>query len=140
METDALCGSAVHALQIGLERVGWTIIAAEIDLSRGTARIEVKRSDGRYITFDARNGRSTITREHMGRHNVLIRQVRGGHISERIEMTFLGRSSHEGARSGLRALCSYIADNAISPISAIDVRRLFTLFMDGDRHAIASAG
>lgn len=129
---------AIRALQLGLERAGWTIIAAEIDLSRETARIEVKRADGRHITFDARNGRATITREHMERRPVFIKQVVKGYIAERIEMRFLGRTSHEGARSGLRAMCSYIADNAIVPTSAIDVRRLFALVMDGHRHAIAA--
>lgn len=137
METDALCGSAVRALQIGLERVGWTIIAAEIDLSRETARIEAKRDDGRYITFDARNGRATITREHMDRRSVFVKQVVKGYIAERIEMRFLGRTSHEGARSGLRSLCSYLADNAVVPTSAIDVRRLFALVMDGRRSVTA---
>lgn len=128
----------INTLQVSLERLGWSIIAAEFDLSREAARIEIKRFDGLLITFDARNGRASITREIIERRTRFIKQVKGGYMAERIEPRFIGRDTRSGARSGLRWLCNYIADNCDGKATAVDVRRMFSLVMDGRRHAIAA--
>lgn len=45
-------------------------------------------------------------------------------ITDRLRVDFLGRQSFTSARPGLRALCSYIADNSTRALAAGEVRAL----------------
>lgn len=125
-------GSAIDAagvtarmrlLQIGLERAGWQVLAVEIDISRETARIELRRGDLQ-VTFDARNGRASTTRERVRRETVLVGRRGDRFRAERIAMEFVGRTRHEDARSGLHWLAQYVADNGDHRLGAADVLAL----------------
>lgn len=124
----------VATLSAGLESAGWRILALELDISRETARVEVRRADGLNVTFDARNGRASITREMIEVESV--RVGRRGDVArvERLRPRFVGRASGMGVRQGLRALCDYLADNAVCALPAGDVRNLFRPLMDGATH------
>lgn len=112
--------SAQRALVHALERSGWSLLSCELDMHRQTARVELKRVDGRLVTLDARNGKATLTREQLGTRRVLVgagglESRRGGLPSDRIHVTFLGRDACLGARHGLKKLCQYLCDNAAAP-------------------------
>jgi hypothetical protein len=126
--------SPLVALSAGLESAGWRILALELDLASGTARVEVRRADGLNVTFDARNGRASLTREMIETDTVKV--GRRGDVArvERVRPRFVGRASGMGARQGLRALCDYLADNAVHALPAGDVRNLFRPLMDGAAH------
>jgi hypothetical protein len=135
MTTAVLAASSpVSDLSAGLESVGWQILALDVDLSRETARVEVRRADGLNVTFDARNGRASLTREMIETETV--RVGRRGDVTrvERIRPRFVGRVSGLGVRQGLRALCDYLSDNAVRALPPGDVRNLFRPLMDGAAH------
>lgn len=125
----------IRCLQLGLERIGWTIENAEIDLVNETARIELRRGD-LHVTFDARNGRASSTRERVYTETQLVGRRGDRFRAEVLRTRFVGRTRHEGARSGLRWLCGYIADNAVRPILDKDVQALVRLVLDGQRHLL----
>lgn len=109
--------SAQRALVHALEANGWSLLTCELDMHHQTARVELKRVDGRRVTLDARNGKATIIREQDRTRRVLVgaggcESGRGGLPCDRTAPEFLGRTRHEGARSALRSLCAYLADNA----------------------------
>lgn len=124
------------ALAASLEAAGWRILSLEVDMSRETARIEVRRTDGLHVTFDARDGRASFTREIMDVETV--RVGRRGDVArvERVRPRFVGRSSGMTARQGLRVFCAYLADNARMSLSAGDVRNLLRPLMDGNAYAL----
>lgn len=98
-----------------LARIGWEIASVEVDLCAETARVELRAGD-RLVTFDARNGRATITREAI-RHETAVTGRRGDrYMAERIKVEFIGRSRYQNARDGLRALSFYVADNSPAPM------------------------
>lgn len=117
--------------------MGWEIVAADIDVPAGNARIELRRG-ALAVTFDARHGKATTTtreivevaRELMGRRG-------DRYIAETLHTRFMGRTSHEGPRSGLRFLADYIADNATRPALPRDVRHLLAGVMQG-RNTVAT--
>lgn len=118
----------VAALARTLERAGWQILAVDIDMTRETARIELRRGDT-FVTFDARNGKASTTRE---RQEIRTHKAgRRGDIyrAERVHMHFIGRERHEGARSGLRWLTNYLADNSEGALTAGEARRMLAPLM-----------
>lgn len=48
---------------------------------------------------------------------------------DRVRMSLIGRTHHEGARSGLRWLTNYIADNSTGVLSASEVRLMLAPMM-----------
>lgn len=115
-----------------LERAGWTIVGADLDLVRETLRLELRRDD-MLVTFDARHGRATTTRERV-RSQVVVVGRRGDKCPvERLRTEFVGRQQHEGIRSGLRWLTSYIAENSVRALPVADVRRAFAPILGGGR-------
>lgn len=48
---------------VALERLGFQLLAVDLDLDAGTVRVEAKRFDGYLLTLDWRNGAGSITRE-----------------------------------------------------------------------------
>ena len=129
---------AIAMLVHGLESAGWSILALEMDLTRETARIEVRRADGLNVTFDARNGRASLAREVIERGTV--RVGRRGDVArvERLHPVFVGRASGMGVRQGLRVFCEYLADNAAKALHPGEVRNLFRPLMNGGAHALLS--
>lgn len=106
----------IKALERTLERAGWRIMAADIDMSRETARIELRRGE-LFVTFDARNGKATTTRERQE-----VKQERAGrrgdiYMAERLHMHFIGRAHHDNARDGLSWLAGYLADNSAGALT-----------------------
>lgn len=121
---------AHRALAVGLERSGWKLVACEIDLVRGRARIEVESFDGLVVTLDAEAHRASITRERIRYETVLVGR-RGDRMPwPRVRMEFIGRQRYEGPRAALRGLCNYLEDNApIATLPRYSVRALVAPLM-----------
>lgn len=128
----------VSALALGLEAAGWRVLALELDLSRETVRIEVRRADGLNVVFDARNGRASLTREVI--ETEAVRVGRRGDVArvERLRPRFVGRVSRLGVRQGLRVFCDYLADNTSVALPSGAVRNMLRPLMDGNAYALAS--
>jgi len=96
-----------------LERAGWTILSANIDLTRETARLELRSSEGRVVTLDCRSGKATITREQAEERTVVVGR-RGDRFPARaVGHRFLGRERFpSGVRTALRYLSHYLVENA----------------------------
>ena len=109
-QTSLVRTPTVMVVQAGLARLGWTLVSVEIDLSREMARIEVRHGDLR------------VTVKTVGRRGDQFR-------AEVVKTRFVGRTRHQGTRSGIRWLADYIAANAA--VLPSDVRPLFALLMDG---------
>ena len=108
--TEASERMLVHAL----ERLGWSLLAAEVDVDAQVARVELRRGD-LLVTLDARNGAATITRERVRTTTERTGRRGDAYRAERMHVEFLGRSRHEGVRSAMRSLANYVEDNASTP-------------------------
>ena len=116
------------------EQIGWEIREVSIDIARGIAVMRLFRRDGLwlFVAADA-SGKSTI--ERWQRESVMAngRGCSGrGFKSNVIKDSFLGRSSCFGARSALRAMCDYVAENpapGCASLSATTVRNSVRLLM-----------
>lgn len=98
-----------------LAAIGWDLRAVEIDLVAETARVEVARADGLTVTFDARHGKATVTREMAERYEVAVGRRGDRARVERVGMRFLGRERIPGMRAGLRWFADYLGDNGTAP-------------------------
>ena len=144
-ESTALSPS-MTALCVVLGHIGWEVRNVDLDLVAGRATVEVHRHDGRWLYFSVDPlGRASI--ERWDRTIRLGRRAadKGGPQSPQIEDTFLGRTRCEGARSGLRSLCTYLADNpapGFPQIAPATVRRALAPTMNEpatlDLRALAS--
>lgn len=106
---------AVPALTIAmLEQIGWEIREVSIDLAAGRAVVRLHRHDGRhlYVAADA-SGKATV--ERWQRETTPTGSIRSDVVSDR----FLGRSPCFGARSALRTMCDYIAENPAPGCAAL---------------------
>lgn len=118
--------SAVSRLASVMRSAGWEVEYADLDLSGDQVRADIKvvRDDGRWLLARVDHlGRASITRYH--RTSFLGRTPSSkGRIplSPQMDDQFLGRSNFEGARSMLRSLTAYIADNATNPVALADLR------------------
>lgn len=110
----ALVPPVPDVVTMTFERIGWEIRSVDIDLSTGKAVARLFRFDGRwlYLSADA-SGRAVI--ERWQREKV----VECG--SPSIRDRFLGRTSCAGARSALRSLCDYVAENPAPGLDALPV-------------------
>lgn len=115
-----------RALVHALEQLGWQLTSAEIDLTRGHARIELRRAD-LLVTLDAGARGATVTREHIARTSVAVGRRGDRARVERLSTSLVGRTRHEGARSALRWLSNYIEDNSTT-CERFAARRAFGLF------------
>lgn len=120
--------TAAHAALIhAMERIGWSFLACEINMHEETARIEMKRADGRLITLDARNGKATITREQQRWTTAKAGRRGDVYRSERLGAEFLGRDHFIGARHALKKLCGYLADNPVDGARALPAQHVRAL-------------
>lgn len=121
-------GVSQRVLVVALERLGWSLLSAELSLVADTARIELRRNDGLTVTLDVRNGRGSLTREMVERETVCVGRRGDRCRVERIKTRFLGRS-HCGAgpRSALRMLADYVGDNSTG--NRLEAREAFRLLL-----------
>ena len=107
-----------------LERAGWFLLSAELDLVGGAARIEVRSADGLYVTFDARGGGASITRERVAHETVAVGRRGDRGMVERSKMRFIGRTKFPGgARTAMRWFADYLGDNARASFPAKEALR-----------------
>lgn len=116
-------------LDAALSRVGFRLLAVEIDLTAGRARVEVKRHDGYMLTLDVRNGAGSITRERQRETVVAVGRRGDRFLANRLLMEFLGRTRVVGARAALRCFADFIADN--STMTQIEARDAIRLLLTG---------
>lgn len=118
-----------------LERGGWELLQADIDMIAGTARVVLRSFGQRWVTLhsDGFGRRCYVEREYeITRHvrrGAGLCEVKGGgagglHCVE-TERQLLGRDHTEGIRSGARFLAAYLADNSDGRLSLADARRAF---------------
>lgn len=112
------------ALARSLHVIGWELLSVDLDVTAETARIELRSGD-LHVTFDARGGRASITRETMTTAQHRIGRKGDVTVVDRIRPVFLGRQSGLGLRSGLRALSHYVGDNAQLTIPHNQARDIF---------------
>lgn len=120
----AITVDASDQLAKSLHVIGWELLSVEIDLTIEAARIDLRSGD-RYVMFDARNGRASITTER-----IAVERRRTGRrgdifVCNTVRPEFMGRQSGFGLRSGLRALSHYVGDNAPTAIPHDKARDLF---------------
>ena len=83
------------------------------------AALCLQRNDGRIVTFDSRNGSTSITREQTSVALVAIGRKGDRFMTERETIRFLGRTRCLGIRSGLRTLGA----NREKPLPSIPAAR-----------------
>jgi len=126
---------AMAALGSTMRRAGWEIEYIDLDLTgeKPSAGIRVKRNDGRFLIakVDAQGRASfeTFQRERSLRMDESTKGRRP--LSPMVDDTFLGRQRFEGARSMLRGMTTYLADNALNPIALSDMRSAWAGVMAG---------
>lgn len=130
MQLEALTTTDLKALAAVLHLAGWEVRNVDLDLVAGRAVVELHRYDGRWVYLSADDlGRASIERWH---RNAVVTRYQGGPQCDGFEDLFLGRTRCEGARSALRSLCSYVADNpapGFRTLAAPDVRRALAPLM-----------
>ena len=104
--------AVMPALSSALAQIGWVRIA-EFDIGicgPGTYRIQIHRSDGRWVRLTAFTCGATYL-QRFQRCDVVVRGYGDGPQYNSFEDHYLGRLSCLGPRSGLRALADYMTDN-----------------------------
>lgn len=96
-----------------LDRMGYRLLAVEIDVDAAQARMEVRRHDGYTLTLDVRRGVGTITREMLRRETVAVGRRGDRSCVDRLSMQFLGRTRvRDGAQAALHSFADMISANA----------------------------
>lgn len=93
-----------------LESIGWEILNFEVNTCEKTVRLEL-RSGSRLVTYDYRNGRSSVVRETQEKRTEKCGRKGDRFLAETVSTRFLGRDRFPGMRSGFRYLSHYIQDN-----------------------------
>lgn len=121
-------------LQKVMRAAGWEIQYIDLDLSseQPKADIKVARDDGRWLLARIDHlGRATVERFQRGVSLGMSADTKGRRpLSPQVHDAFLGRSSYPGARSMLRDLTRYIAQNAAGPVALSNVRSAWASIMD----------
>lgn len=105
---------------------GWEVEYADIDLTgaQPIAEIKATRDDGRWLWARVDSiGRCTTETFHRERTLGMARNQKGRRpLVPLVDDVFLGRQRHEGPRSMLRHMTSYLTDNALRPVALADMR------------------
>lgn len=104
-----------HALA-QLERLGWELQVADLDLVAKRARVVAKRFDGRLVTLDVQHGQTTVVRE-TEEHGTKVVGRRGDRMPvPAVTVRLLGRDRIPGGpQNGLRFLADYLDENRLYP-------------------------
>lgn len=127
----ASASDRIAATRRALSLLGWELADVDIDAERGNARMELKRGDGLVVTFAADHGRASTTRERIERRQVAVGRRGDRFIAERVSTRFVGRTRHEGVRSGLRWVAGYIADNSNGALLPAGARAILAPLLGG---------
>ena len=96
-----------------LESIGWSLLNAEINLVEGTARIELSRhTDGLLVTFDARNDKSSVTREVRSVEQYKAGRKGDTYRAERLNTVLLGRQKCNSVQDGIVYLSNCLESNS----------------------------
>lgn len=111
-----------------LERMGWTVDRADIDLVQGRAVLVFRRNDGLLVSFDARGQDASLSRE------LRTWQDSPQRYGGRWASDFLGRAywkghSSDAIRGHLKRLAHYLADNAITPCARLEGKTVIRALM-----------
>lgn len=121
------------ALQRCMAAAGWEIAYVDLDLTGCSPKAEVRleRCDGLWLLARIdRMGRASFETFQRERSLGMSRNTKGRRpLSPQIDDLFLGRHHCLGARHMLREMTTYIANNAITPVRLIDVRRAWAAVM-----------
>ncbi|MCW2240745.1 hypothetical protein [Azospirillum canadense] len=108
-----------------MRTAGWEVEYIDLDLTgeQSKADIKVVRADGLWLLARVDHlGRASVERFKRDCFLGQTPNTEGRRPpSPQVNDQFLGRSHYEGARSMLRGLTAYIADNALSPIPLAQV-------------------
>lgn len=121
------------ALARELQRCGWEIREADLDLVAGRATLRLHRFDGRWLRLSGTDsGTAAIERWH--REDVIERTYNGSGVQIGAHRDqFLGRTRYQGGpRAALRGLCTYLAENpapGFPSLAASEARNLFRPLM-----------
>lgn len=124
---------AMLALQRAMSFAGWEIDHVDVDLTRAraTATIKCHRADGRWLwaKVDAL-GRCTMETFHRERCLGMPKNSKGNWpLSTQIDDVFLGRVRPADPRALLESVSTYIADNAVHPVSLPDMQAAWDALM-----------
>jgi hypothetical protein len=132
LSADVAASGAV-LLQKVMRAAGWEIEYIDLDLTGNQPKADIKltRGDGLWVLARVDHlGRATIERFQREMKLGKPRGAKGRFpLSPQIEDIFLGRLSGLKPRTMLRALTSYIADNALHPVALTDVRNAWRAVM-----------
>ena len=114
-----------------LERMGWSVERADVNMMQQRGVIVLKRRDGLVVCFDARGQDASLSRDMAIYHEV----GRGAW-----EYVFLGRTTWRGTssdsiRGHLRRLAHYIADNATIPHPRLEGRTVIRALLANQEDA-----
>jgi hypothetical protein len=110
--------------------MGYRLLAVEIAVDAGLARMEVRRHDGYTLTLDVRHGTGTIIREVQRCETAAVGRRGDRFLADRLSMRFLGRTRVIGAQEALHAFAETISDNAATA-NRLNARNAIGMLLEG---------
>lgn len=117
-----------------MRRAGWEIDYIDLDLTgdQPKADIRVNRGDGRFVIAKVDGqGRAMFETFQRDRNLRMDPKNPQSRMAPHLDDTFLGRQKFEGARSMLRGMVTYLADNATNPVALADMKAAWAGVMAG---------
>lgn len=127
-------GDPMKRLGAVMQRAGWEIDYIDLDLTgdKPKADIRVNRGDGRFVIAKVDGqGRATMETFQRTRGLGIDPKNKQARLAPQIDDQFLGRQKFEGARSMLRGMVTYLADNATNPVALADMKAAWAGVMAG---------
>ncbi len=118
--------AAIATLNRVMRSAGWEVEYIDMDLTAEKPKVDIRvnRDDGRFLIGKVDSiGRASFETFQRERSLRMDGSTKGRRpLSPMIDDTFLGRQKFEGARSMLRGMTNYLADNATGTIALSDLR------------------
>jgi hypothetical protein len=117
-----------------MRRAGWEIDYIDLDLTgdQPKADIRVNRGDGRFVIAKVDGqGRAMFETFQRDRNLRMDPKNPQSRMAPHLDDTFLGRQKFDGARSMLRGMVTYLADNATNPVALADMKAAWAGVMAG---------
>lgn len=134
LPTAAASSPALLALQCAMSRAGWEIDFVDVDLTGGqpAATIKCHRGDGLWLWARVDSlGRCSVETFHRERWLGKPANTKGNWpLSPQVDDVFLGRRRPADARALLVDVSTYIADNAMNPVSLTDMQAAWAALAD----------